>query len=129
MIVLYARDFSCNPISYTILWLMEIKVYSWLTTKLQLAILCHFFSVSQGFNLGDFQTPCTDTPIIFSVTIPRPSNRPGFSGTIPEIYIYKPCPGIPNFCSKIPDFDGPGYGVKYLCATRKRDRPDRMNCV
>ena len=32
-------------------------------------------------------------------------------------------------CSKIPEFDGPGYGIKYLCATRKRDRPDRMNCV
>ena len=42
---------------------------------------------------------------------------------------YKPCPGVPNFCLKIPDFDGPGYGVKYLCATRKRDRPDRVNCV
>ena len=42
---------------------------------------------------------------------------------------YKPCPGVPNVCSKIPEFDGPGYGVKYLCATRKRDRPDRVNCV
>ena len=42
---------------------------------------------------------------------------------------YKPCPSVPNVCSKIPDFDGPGYGVKYLCATRKRDRPDRVNCV
>ena len=42
---------------------------------------------------------------------------------------YKPCPGVPNFCSKIPDFDRPGYGVKYLCDTRKRDRPDRVNCV
>ena len=29
---------------------------------------------------------------------------------------YKPCPGVPNVCLKIPDIDGPGYGVKYLCA-------------
>ena len=42
---------------------------------------------------------------------------------------YKPCPSVPHFCSKIPDFDGPGYGVKYLCATHKRDRPNRVNCV
>ena len=41
----------------------------------------------------------------------------------------KPCLGVPNVCSKIPEFDGPDYGVKYLCATRKRDRPDRVNCV
>ena len=25
---------------------------------------------------------------------------------------YKPCPGVPNVCLKIPDFDGPGYGTK-----------------
>ena len=42
---------------------------------------------------------------------------------------YKPCPGVPNVCSKIPDFDGLGYGVKSLCATRKRDWPDHVNCV
>ena len=26
---------------------------------------------------------------------------------------YKPCPGVPNVCSKIPDFEGTGNGIKY----------------
>ena len=42
---------------------------------------------------------------------------------------YKLCPGVQKFCLKIQDFDGPGYCVKYLCATCKCDRPDHVNCV
>ena len=56
----------------------------------------------------------------------RPPNRPGFSGTIPEIQALSRCP---EFLFENPGIDGPGYGVKYLCVTRKRDRLDRVNCV
>ena len=48
---------------------------------------------------------------IFGLKTPLPDlpTIPDFPGLYRK---YKPCPGVPNVCSKIPDFDRPGYSIK-----------------